>query len=117
MPITDFPEFERLILQIERDLVKQTQLRTLLTVADEALSNDPMQLRTVKARLKRATKRSSDDSPRNESKRPILRIERDLLAQEQRRVLLNGASRSIANERQELRTVKTRLKRSRHQMP
>lgn len=53
MPITDRAEFERLMLQIERDLLAQAQLRALLTVADKTVADDRQQLRTVKARLKR----------------------------------------------------------------
>ena len=47
----------------------------------------------------------------------MLRTERDLLAQDQLKVLLNAANRCVANDRRELRVAKARLKRSDHQMP
>jgi hypothetical protein len=53
MPITDRAEFKRLILQIERDLLAQAQLRTLLTAADNTIAGHRQKLRKVKARIKR----------------------------------------------------------------
>jgi hypothetical protein len=53
MPITDRVEFKRLILQIERDLVSQAHLRTLLTDAETTAADHVQELRTVDARLKR----------------------------------------------------------------
>jgi hypothetical protein len=46
-------QFQRLLLQIERDLVAQAQLRTLLTAADKAVAEDRQELRAAKARIKR----------------------------------------------------------------
>jgi hypothetical protein len=46
-------QFQRLLLQIERDLVTQSQLKTLLTAADKAVAEDRQELRAVKARIKR----------------------------------------------------------------
>ena len=53
MAITDRAEFKRLILQIERDLMSQAHLRTLLTHADTTVADHVQELRTVDARLKR----------------------------------------------------------------
>jgi hypothetical protein len=53
MAITDRAEFKRLILQIERDLLAQAQLRTLLTAADATIAGHQQKLRSVKARIKR----------------------------------------------------------------
>ena len=52
-------ELQRLILQIERDLATQAQLRTLLTVADQVVASDREELRRIKAQLKRTRKRRS----------------------------------------------------------
>ena len=51
--------------------------------------------------------------------RLILRIERDLLAQAQLRVLLAAADTSVAGHRQELRSLKARMARAstRHILP
>ena len=46
-------ELLRLILQTQRDLVAQTQLRTLLAVAEKTVAEDRRQLRAFKARIKR----------------------------------------------------------------
>lgn len=54
MPITDRAEFERLMLQIERDLMAQAHLRLLLTAADSSVTNHLEQLQAVKARMRRA---------------------------------------------------------------
>jgi len=53
MAITDRAEFKRLILQIERDLLAQAQLRRLLTAADVTIAGHREKLRGVKARIKR----------------------------------------------------------------
>jgi hypothetical protein len=53
MPITDRAEFERLMLQIERDLMAQAHLRTLLTAADTSVTNHVQELQAVKARMRR----------------------------------------------------------------
>jgi hypothetical protein len=53
MAITDRAEFKRLILQIERDLVSQAHLRTLVTHAETTVADHVRELRTVEARLKR----------------------------------------------------------------
>ena len=53
MAITDRAEFKRLILQIERDLLAQAQLRILVAAADTTIAGDREELRTVKARLGR----------------------------------------------------------------
>jgi hypothetical protein len=53
MPTTDPAEFERLMLQIERDLMAQAHLRMLLTAADSSVTNHLEQLQTVKARMRR----------------------------------------------------------------
>ena len=53
MSNTDRAVFKRLILQIERDLQAQSQLRILLAVADTTIAGDRQELRTVKARLGR----------------------------------------------------------------
>jgi hypothetical protein len=47
-------EFRRLTLQIERDLLVKTSLRTLLASADATLERHRRSLRTVSARIKRA---------------------------------------------------------------
>jgi hypothetical protein len=48
---------QRLILQIERDLLAQAQLRALLTAADKTVGDNRQSLRTVKARIKRSPPR------------------------------------------------------------
>jgi hypothetical protein len=53
MAITDRAEFSRLILQIERDLLSQAQLRTLLAAASTSVVDHRRDLRTIEARLKR----------------------------------------------------------------
>ena len=50
----DFKETKRLILQIERDLLKQSRLKTLLLAADVTVADHRQELRTVKARVTRA---------------------------------------------------------------
>lgn len=51
-------QLKRLILQIERDLAAQAQLRTLLTVADATVADDRQELRTIKARVKRTRQKA-----------------------------------------------------------
>jgi hypothetical protein len=53
MATPQLTELQRLILRIERDLVAQAQLRTLLRFADKAVANDRQELRTIKTRIKR----------------------------------------------------------------
>ncbi len=53
MAITDRAEFTRLILQIERDLLSQAHLRTLLTAEGATIAGRRRDLRTIEARLKR----------------------------------------------------------------
>ena len=57
MPTTDPAKFKQLILQIERDVLAQAHLRMLLTTADTTVADHRQQLRTVKARIKRTTRR------------------------------------------------------------
>jgi hypothetical protein len=52
MAMTHHAECKRLILQIERDLVSQAHLRTLLTHAETTVVDHVRELRTVEARLK-----------------------------------------------------------------
>ena len=59
MATPQLTELQRLILQIERDLATQAQLRTLLTVADQVVASDREELRRIKAQLKRTRKRRS----------------------------------------------------------
>jgi hypothetical protein len=53
MAKTDHAEFKRLVLQIERDLAAQANLRALLTTAGTTVSGHREELRTVKARIQR----------------------------------------------------------------
>jgi hypothetical protein len=53
MSNTDRAVFKRLILQIERDLLAQAQLRILLAAADTTIAGDREELRSVKARIGR----------------------------------------------------------------
>jgi hypothetical protein len=53
MAKTDHTEFKRLVLQIERDLAAQANLRALLTTAGTTVSGHREELRTVKARINR----------------------------------------------------------------
>ena len=53
MSNTDRTVFKRLILQIERDLLAQAQLRILLAAADTTIAGDREELRSVKARIGR----------------------------------------------------------------
>ncbi len=56
----DFKQLQRLILQIERDLLKQSRLKTILLNADTTLAGHRQDLRKVRARITRAraTKKS-----------------------------------------------------------
>lgn len=51
--LDDFKEVQRLILQIERDLLKQSRLKTMLLTASESVADHRQELRTVKARMAR----------------------------------------------------------------
>ena len=53
MATTNRTEFKRLILQIERDLLAETHLRTLLTAATTTIAGHRQELRSVEARIKR----------------------------------------------------------------
>ena len=53
MAKTDHIEFKRLVLQIERDLAAQANLRALLTTAGKTVSGHREELRTVRARIQR----------------------------------------------------------------
>jgi hypothetical protein len=57
MAITDRVELKRLTLQIERDLLAQAQLRTLLTAADSTIADHRQNLRDVKTRIRRSDRR------------------------------------------------------------
>jgi hypothetical protein len=59
MATTDYAELKQLMLQLERDLVAQSQLRTLLAHADSAVATRRQRLRLIKARIKRAIARHS----------------------------------------------------------
>ena len=59
MAITDYAELKQLMLQIERDLLAQSQLRTLLTAADASVAVRRQRLRLIKARIKRARAREA----------------------------------------------------------
>jgi len=53
MSTTDRTEFKRLVLQIERDLAAQANLRALLTTAGTTVSGHREELRSVQTRIKR----------------------------------------------------------------
>jgi len=53
MAIADRAEFKRLILQIQRDLLAQSHLRTLLLTAGTTVAGHKKELRTLQARIKR----------------------------------------------------------------
>ena len=54
MVLTDVAhEVRRMVLQLERDVVARAQLRLLLTTADTLVVGDRVQLRALRARLKR----------------------------------------------------------------
>jgi hypothetical protein len=50
---TNRSEFKRLILQIERDLLTETHLRTLLAAATTTVDGRRRELRAIEARIKR----------------------------------------------------------------
>jgi hypothetical protein len=50
---TNRSEFKRLILQIERDLLAETHLRTLLAAANTTLAGRRLELRAIESRIKR----------------------------------------------------------------
>jgi hypothetical protein len=52
--LTDFNDVRRLVLQIERDLLKQSCLKTMLATASVTIANNRQELRTVKNRMARA---------------------------------------------------------------
>jgi hypothetical protein len=51
--MSDFAEVKRLILQIQRDLVAQADLRVLLDHSSRTVKRHRKELRNVKARVKR----------------------------------------------------------------
>jgi hypothetical protein len=53
MPTSDHAEARRLTLQIQRDLVVQAHLRTLLTNSETAVADHRLELRIVASRIKR----------------------------------------------------------------
>jgi hypothetical protein len=53
MAPSDRAEFNRLILQIERDILAEANLRVLLTEARTVVGGHRRELQTVRARLKR----------------------------------------------------------------
>jgi hypothetical protein len=53
MAMTDRAEFNRLLVQIERDLVAQANLRALLTEAGTTVATHRSDLQTIKARINR----------------------------------------------------------------
>jgi hypothetical protein len=59
MAATDFAELKQLMLQIERDLLAQSQLRTLLSAADATVAVRRQRLRVIRARIKRARAREA----------------------------------------------------------
>jgi hypothetical protein len=62
MASTDFAELKQLMLQIERDLLAQSQLRTLLSATDASVAVRRQRLRVIKARIKRARARESSSA-------------------------------------------------------
>jgi hypothetical protein len=53
--MSDRVELRRLILRLERDLAAQTQLRTLLAVADTTVAGRRLDVRNLKARIARGS--------------------------------------------------------------
>jgi hypothetical protein len=53
MAMTDHAEFNRLLVQIERDLVAQANLRALLTEAGTTVATHRSDLQTIKTRINR----------------------------------------------------------------
>ena len=66
MPTPDRAEFKRLILQIERDLLAQARLRTLLTSAGETVEGHKQDLRTIEGLR---TRRDDPITPRSPATR------------------------------------------------
>jgi hypothetical protein len=58
---TDRAEFNRLTLQIERDLLSRAHLRALLVSANAMVAGHQQDLRALKARLARARRRISTE--------------------------------------------------------
>jgi hypothetical protein len=52
--LTDFKEVRRLILQIERDLLRQSRLKMMLLAATVTVADHRQELRTAKNRMTRA---------------------------------------------------------------
>jgi hypothetical protein len=52
--LTDFKEVRRLILQIERDLLRQSRLKMMLLAATVTVADHRQELRTAKNRMARA---------------------------------------------------------------
>jgi hypothetical protein len=48
-------ELDRLLLQIERDLAARSSLKAMLADADAAVAGRRLELRSIKARIKRAS--------------------------------------------------------------
>jgi biotin operon repressor len=65
MDTSDRAEFNRLILQIERDLVSQAHLRTLLGHASTTVAYHLQELRTVEARIRRTRRVSGTRARRS----------------------------------------------------
>jgi hypothetical protein len=59
MSTLNLAQRRRLILQLERDLVAQARLRTLLTDADATVASRRHDLQSVTARINRAHTRSA----------------------------------------------------------
>ena len=57
---TDFKEVRRLILQIERDLLKQSRLKMMLLAATVTVADHRQELRTAKNRMTRAGRAKSN---------------------------------------------------------
>jgi len=51
--MTDRAKLTRLVLQVERDVLAQAQLRMLLTAADTTVAGRRQELRNLKARMAR----------------------------------------------------------------
>ena len=60
--MTDRARSTRLILQIERDLQAQAQLRVLLTAADATVAGHREELRNLKARIARGSQQRPERS-------------------------------------------------------
>ena len=65
--LTNFKDVQRLILRVERDLLRQSQLRKMLEAAGVNLAGDREELRAARARLAgkpSARKRAAKRTPR-----------------------------------------------------